>query len=279
MIGLGFFKALTLSLMRVPAEPHLPAGDPGSARVFRAGLNYWRLRWLWWIVHQAFTLAVFILMLVLLHNVPDTLHVKQGKGESGRTVAVPIAGAVVAARVVEAVSWVLWLVQMPLTFALARLDYEMRWYIVTDRAARLRDGILKVNEMTLTLANVQDIRINQGPLQRLLGLADVELRTAGGSETSPNPHTGQGMGANLHLARFRGVDNAPEIRDLVRERMKHARGAGLGDPDDSVHEETAPGSAEALTLAIHAITREAAALRQAVGTPPSRSGEPEEAAE
>ena len=221
--------------------------------MFRAGLNYWRLRWLWWIVHQAFTFAVFILMLALLHNVPDTLHVKQGKGESGRTVAVPMAGAVVAARVVETVSGVLWL--------------------VTDRAARLREGILKVNEMTLTLANVQDIRINQGPLQRLLGLADVELRTAGGSETTPNPHTGQGMGPNLHLARFRGVDNAPEIRDLVRERMKHARGAGLGDPDDSVHEETAPGSAEALTLAIRAITREAAALRQAVGSPSSRSGE------
>jgi hypothetical protein len=273
MIGLGFFKALTLSLMRVPAEPHLPAGDPGSARVFRAGLNYWRLRWLWWIVHQAFTFAVFILMLALLHNVPDTLHVTQGKGASGRTVAVPIAGAVVAARVVETVSWVLWLVQMPLTLALARLDYEMRWYIVTDRAARLRDGILKVNEMTLTLANVQDIRINQGPLQRLLGLADVELRTAGGSETSPNPHTGQGMGPNLHLARFRGVDNAPEIRDLVRERMKHARGAGLGDPDDGVQEKGAPDTTEALALAIHAITREAAALRQAVGTPPSRGGQ------
>lgn len=272
MIGLGVFKALTLSLMRVPAEPRLPAGDPGSARVFRAGLNYWRLRWLWWIVHQTFTLAVFVLMLTLLHHVPDTLHVPQGKGESRRTVAVPIAGGVVAARVVETVSWVLWLVQMPLTFALARLDYEMRWYIVTDRAARLRDGIVKVNEMTLTLANVQDIRINQGPLQRLLGLADVELRTAGGSETSPNPHTGQGTGPNLHLARFRGVDNAAEIRDLVRERMKHAKGAGLGDPDDGVHEERAPGSAEALMLAVDAITREAASLREAVGAPASRSG-------
>jgi hypothetical protein len=261
---IGLFKALTLSLMRVPAEPHLPAGDPGSARVFRAGLNYWRLRWLWWIVHQAFTFAVFILMLTLLHNVPDTIHIKRGKGDNRPPVAVPIAGAVVAARVLELASWALWLVQMPLTFALARLDYEMRWYIVTDRAARLRDGILKVNEMTLTLANVQDIRINQGPLQRLLGLADVELRTAGGSEASPNPRAGHGMGPNLHLARFRGVDNAPEIRDLVRERMKHARGAGLGDPDDGVHEERTAGSTEGLTLALHALTREAAALRQAV---------------
>jgi hypothetical protein len=264
---IGLFKALVLSLARVPAEPHLPAGDPGSVRVFRAGLNYWRLRWLWWTVHQALTLAVFVLMLTLLHHVPDTLHVQLGSGDNRPPVAVPVALAVVAVRFVEIVSWVLWLGQMPLTFALARLDYEMRWYIVTDRAARLRDGILKVNEMTLTLVNVQDIRISQGPLQRLLGLADVELRTAGGSETTPDAHSGKGSGPNLHLARFRGVDNAPEIRDLVRERMERARGAGLGDPDDDAREEEeVPDTTEALTLAVRAIAREAAALRQAVGT-------------
>ena len=72
--------------------------------------------------------------------------------------------------------------QLPITFAILRLDYELRWYIVTDRAARLREGIVTLKEMTFTLANVQDIRLRQGPLQRLLGLADVELRTAGGSE-------------------------------------------------------------------------------------------------
>lgn len=263
---IGRLRALVLSLMRVPAEPHLPAGDPGTARVFRAGLNYWRLRFLWWLVHQAFTFVVFILMLTALHNVPDTLHIKRGRGDNQPPVAVPIGVAIVAARVLELVSWALWLLQMPLTFAMARLDYEMRWYIVTDRAARLRDGILKVNEMTLTLANVQDIRIIQGPLQRLLGLADVELRTAGGSEAAPNPHTGQGLGPNLHLARFRGVDNAAEIRDLVRERMKYARSAGLGDPDDGVQEDGAHDATEALTLALQALTREAAALRQAAWT-------------
>lgn len=270
---IGRLRASVLSLMRVPAEPHLPAGDPGSARVFRAGLNYWRLRFLWWLVRQAFTFAVFILMLTALHNVPDTFHIKRNKGDNRPPVVVPIGVAVVGARVLELASWALWLLQMPLTFALARLDYEMRWYIVTDRAARLREGILKVNEMTLTLANVQDIRIIQGPLQRLLGLADVELRTAGGSEVAPNPHTGQGMGTNLHLARFRGVDNAAEIRDLVRERMKHARGAGLGDPDDGVHEDGAHDATEALARAIQALTRESAALRQAAGTSVPRGGE------
>jgi uncharacterized membrane protein YdbT with pleckstrin-like domain len=107
--------------------------------------------------------------------------------------------------------------------------------------------------------------VSQGPLQRILGLADVELRTAGGSESAPSSHGGEGMGPNLHLAVFRGVDNAAEIRDLVRERMKHAQGAGLGDPDDHPgREEETRGSTEALTLALQAVTREAAALRRAV---------------
>jgi hypothetical protein len=251
------FKRVVLRLMRVPAEPRLPAGDPRSARVFRAGLNYWRLRCFWWGVHQVLTFAFFVVMVTLLHHVPDTVTFRQGRGKNRLDVPVRIAGAIVIARGLEMVSWGLWLVQMPLTFALARLDYEMRWYVVTDRAARLRDGILKVNEMTFTLVNVQDIRIRQGPLQRLLGLADVELRTAGGSE-KPDPASGQGAGPNLHLARFRGVDNAEAIRDLVRTRMKEARDAGLGDPDDGASHIQEGGD---IVEALETLRRESKALR------------------
>jgi uncharacterized membrane protein YdbT with pleckstrin-like domain len=116
--------------------------------------------------------------------------------------------------------------------------------------------------MTFTLVNVQDIRIHQGPLQRLLGIADVELRTAGGSEA------GQGSsahhGRNLHLARFRGVDNAEQIRDLVRERMRKVRDAGLGDPDDVQAGTDAPSVEEAL----RELAQESAALRRAAERSP-----------
>jgi uncharacterized membrane protein YdbT with pleckstrin-like domain len=155
-------------------------------------------------------------------------------------------------------------VQLPITFALLRLDYEMRWYIVTDRAARLREGIVTLREMTFTLANVQDIRIRQGPLQRALGLSDVELRTAGGRD-APAEHGGQGDAAsrNLHLARFRGVDQAQAIRDLVVDRMKKARDAGLGDPDDAPRAEARP-EADALPQAARELAAESARLRAAV---------------
>ena len=219
-----------LRLLRVPPSPHLPAGEPGSARVFRAGRNYWTLRLVGWIVRQAFTLAGFVFLMVTLHMAPETIPV--GGRAGGRFVRV--ASSLAWLRYLETFALGLWLVQLPITLALLRLDYELRWYIVTDRAARLREGILILREMTFTLANVQDIRIQQGPLQRLLGLADVELRTAGGGEV-PAGHAGRGASeaGNLHLARFRGVENAEALRDLVVDRMRKARSAGLGDPDDT----------------------------------------------
>lgn len=248
-----------LRALRVPPEPHLPAGEPGSARVFRAAPNYWRLKLLQWGAKQAFTLAGFIFLFGFAQAIPDEIVL----GEKGQKRRIPTSPALSVVRGLEVFAVALWLAQLPVTYAIIRLDYRLRWYVVTDRAARLREGVLTLTEMTFTLVNVQDIRIRQGPLQRLLGLADVELRTAGGSDGAP-PGAGHGSAPsrNLHLARFRGVDNAEAIRDLVLERMKRARDAGLGDPDDEVDvAETGPSAVE---RAARDLLAESAALRRAV---------------
>jgi len=249
-----------LRLLRVPPEPHLPAGEPGSARVFRAAPNYWRLKMLQWGARQALTVFGFVFLMTFLFAAPESVVIN----DKGKQRSVPLANVIAVARGLEVAAVVLWLAQLPVTFALIRLDYELRWYVVTDRAARLREGVLTLTEMTFTLQNVQDIRIRQGPLQRLLGLADVELRTAGGSEASPGqPGHGSSTSRNLHLARFRGVDNAEMIRDLVLERMKRARDAGLGDPDDAAGAPEVSGPS-ALERAAQELLAESAALRLAV---------------
>jgi membrane protein YdbS with pleckstrin-like domain len=251
---------LVLRVFRVPPEPRLPAGAPESARVFRAGANYWKLKVLGWSARQALTLAGFVFLIVMLSAASASLQVPRKGGPPSFLLAAPIA----LVRSLEMLAWSVWLVQLPITFAILRLDYELRWYIVTDRAARLREGIVTLKEMTFTLANVQDIRLRQGPLQRLLGLADVELRTAGGSEA---PAGGGGHGGhapeNLHLARFRGVENAEAIRDLVIDRMKKARGAGLGDPDDAPSTEEPPVALD-LEAAARGLAEESARLRAAL---------------
>src|SRR4051812_2067447 len=40
--------------------------------------------------------------------------------------------------------------QLPVTYAIARFDYEMRWYLVTDRSLRIRHGIWKIEEATMS---------------------------------------------------------------------------------------------------------------------------------
>ncbi len=66
------------------------------------------------------------------------------------------------------------------SLALVRLNFEKRWYIVTDRSLRVREGILNVREMTVTFANIQNISISHGPVQRAIGIAELRVDTAGG---------------------------------------------------------------------------------------------------
>jgi hypothetical protein len=148
----------------------------------------------------------------------------------------------VAARVPQFVFVLLWigkglglviyLGQLAVTYAAVRLDYEMRWYLVTDRSLRIRSGLWKVREMTMSFANLQQVMVSQGPLQRLLGIADVRVHSAGGGGSS-DPH--QGQGDNMHTGVFHGVENAFEVRDLILDRLRHFRETGLGDPDELAH--------------------------------------------
>jgi uncharacterized membrane protein YdbT with pleckstrin-like domain len=115
---------------------------------------------------------------------------------------------------------------IPITYFLQRLNYEMRWYIVTDRSLRIRCGVMWLREMTMTFANIQGIRVNANPIERLLGLANVEVQSAGGGSGGSHSH---GTRSSGHVAEFEGVDNAPVIRDLIVERLRVYRDSGLGE--------------------------------------------------
>ena len=166
---------------------------------------------------------------------------------------------------------VAYLAQLPLTYLLVWFDYELRWYMVTDRSLRIRYGVWKVNESTMSFANLQQVEVQQGPLQRLLGLADVHVQSAGGG-SGHDPHRGH-TEDSLHTGIFHSVDNATEIRDLILERLRHFRQAGLGDPDDHPDlapvggvpppREASPANADTLAAA-HELLAEARALRQAL---------------
>jgi membrane protein YdbS with pleckstrin-like domain len=135
--------------------------------------------------------------------------------------------------VAKGISLAVYLVQLPITYLILRLDYEQRWYLVTDRSLRLRSGVWSVRELTMSFANLQQITVSQGPLQRFLGIADVCVQSAGGGGAMPG-HAGA-QHASLHSGVFHAVENAQEIRDLIVERLRIFRETGLGDPEESRH--------------------------------------------
>jgi len=230
------FNAIASQLLRwlrVPPEPAPPEGTPGSVLVFRAGRNYWRWRLLCWAMAQA-----GILLLVLLPMLPLFTR----KTPLSSTALSVILGT-------EAVLLVAFLIVLFISYHAQRLDYELRWYVVTDRSLRIRSGIWSVAETTMTFANIQDLRITAGPLQTALGLADLVVSSAGGSGG------GEAGATRGHVARFSGVDNAEVIRDTIVDRLKKYRDSGLGDRDEP--EATPEESAQELLV-------EARALRAAV---------------
>lgn len=247
----GAVRKLAFTLLKVPPEPVPPAGTHASVRVFRAARNFYRLLLVKWLLKQ---IGVVIGALITLRFI--------GEWTSGLnpTVAFWI-------RLAEWIGLGGVILQMPFTLALVKFDYEFRWYIVTDRSLRIRTGIWDIREMTMTFANIQQITIEQGPLQRWLGLADVLVRTAGGG--SGEDQAGQKPGAHdlMHVGYFHGVDNAEEIRDLIIERMRRLRDSGLGDPDDQeTGAEAAPGedAGTILLTEARAFAAEARSLRETV---------------
>jgi len=128
----------------------------------------------------------------------------------------------------ELIGLVVFVVQFFWSLAAVWLDYTQRWYMVTDRSLRLRSGLLGIQEATMSFANLQQVSVHQGPLQRWLKLADVHVESAGGGAAAQ----GEGGGDSMHRSSFHAVENATEIRDLILARLQRFRQSGLGEPDD-----------------------------------------------
>lgn len=229
-------KAAVLQLADVPAEPHVPQGAEESVRVFNAGRNYftWRLI-LWGLGNVVVTLVLFALLGLSFASKPP-----------------PLMRAII--RTLVAVTGALFLASIPVTYFLQRLNYEMRWYIVTDRSLRIRSGVVWLQEMTMTFANIQGIRVKANPIEQLLGLANVEVESAGGGDSH-----GTGAASSGHIAKFAGVENADVIRDLIVERLRVYRDSGLG-------EKTVEASEPLALSAAREVLQEAIELRNSLAS-------------
>jgi uncharacterized membrane protein YdbT with pleckstrin-like domain len=176
----------------------------------------------------------------------------------GAVIAIVSEGKHPALAIVIGVLGGAWMLGFALfTYASIRLDYEMRWYVLTDRSLRIREGIVMQREVTLTLANVQELKVSQGPIQRLLDLTDLIVDTAGGGRSA----AAGGESVHGHQGILRGVDRGGDLRAKIEARVKQRRGAGLGDPDEHVHDGAGAEEANTVVAALTAVRAETRALR------------------
>jgi membrane protein YdbS with pleckstrin-like domain len=252
------FRQTCERLLRIPHDPVPPPGDEASTRIFRAAPNYYKYLLLLWALRSAGLMLVVSFGLLMSIVVPVLMQARHG--HTGMLALLLIPMFVVALVLVEAL----------FRLAVVRLEYEKRWYLVTDRSLRVREGVVSVREMTVNFANIQNIAISQGPIQRALGIADLRVETAGGGGANIQ-HGHHQPTENLHTAWFRGINNASEVRELIQQRLRHLKDSGLGD-----HEELAPPVcaaapmsavpvSEAFLAALRQVRAEAGALRQAAG--------------
>ena len=241
-------ETLVEGFLKVPSKPEAPFGASGSVKVFRADRGFLYYRMLTWVFQKGMLFVSLVLGLIALHSMP------QSDLPGGEFFWFLELGAVIV-----------FLLLIPFSFLLVALDYRYRWYIITDRSLRIREGVWQVQERTMTFSNIQNLSIRQGPLQRLFSIADLEVRTAGGGDDAPTRQRSADVGENLHVGYFRGVANAEEIRDIVLERLRRLKASGLGDPDEPVADEVpleTPAAAPQVLLAAREVLEEVQALRR-----------------
>ena len=231
------FRASCERLLRIPPDPQPPPGDESSTQIYRAAANYYKYRLIVWAIASVSSILPLLLVAIGFSIAAATTSF------SPWLVPIPVLLLIIA--VVVAL----------IHLAIIRLDYEKRWYIVTDRSLRVREGVIRVREMTITFANIQNISIAQGPIQRLLHIADLRVDTAGGGASAAGHHQ---TGENLHVAWFRGIDNAAQVREVIQARLRGSKDAGLGDHDD----QSAPAGDAAFFDALREVHAAASALRE-----------------
>lgn len=298
-----WFRQRVLAFMRVPPAPEPPSGAPESVRIFRAGRNYYRLRLFGWLATQVGAVIGLLFSVSFLYWFKSEVQAAHLPPAQAVAVEPPLPvmffpgfsteppaksqarvkrqrqftrqelrslarrtpeWALVIIEVIEFGGIMLFLLQLPITFAAVRLEFELHWYIVTDRSLRIRTGLMRLQESTMSFANLQQVEIQQGPLQRLLGLADLRVQSAGGGADRHSKHTRD----SLHTGIFHGVENATEIRDLILERLRRFRESGIGDPDDHAPHDEAPKPAMVSTgdalAAAREVLAEVRALKRAL---------------
>jgi membrane protein YdbS with pleckstrin-like domain len=262
-------RARLLSLLAIDERPEPPPGA-GAVETFRASKRYLYYTALAWVPKQVAAFAGLVLSLAFFGAIDLPWFSAAGWERfmakiSGMEISMLGWSTDLSTAVLffEGLAVVTFVGQFLFTGLLLKLSWELRWYMVNEQALRIREGLWSLREQTMTIANIQTMIIRQNPMQRLLGISDLEIHTAGGGAGGAESGESLDKGSRLHLGRFRGLEDAEELRDRIRAQLIRHRGAGLGD-DDEDEEATSTEPAVRVSDAVRQLLDEVRALRTTV---------------
>ncbi len=187
--------------LRTPREgPTLPAHDDERVDVFHPSRDWLRMLRMWFWIGLAIVDGLLLILWIVIATQESWV-----------------------ALVLSPLFLIVMIVPDIVVYIAIHLRYDVTWYVLTDRSVRTRRGVFVIREMTFTFENVQNVRVEQGPIERIFGVARVLIDTAGGGSG------GESAGMRSHRGVIEGVSNAHEIRDRIMDRVRQSRGAGLGD--------------------------------------------------
>lgn len=203
----GGLWSILVRWFRVPEHPPTLPVPPGETmESFRPSDGFLRyLKFKFWLGLTAFDGVLTVAYLVLL-------------------VAAPLWGAILFLPYL-----VVAILPDIVAYIAIHLQYDTTWYVMTGRSLRIRRGIWTIHETTITFENVQNVTVNQGPLQRWFGISDVLVETAGGGGKVAQQQQPGLAGVAGHRGLIEGIADAQRIRDLILARLRRSRTAGLGD--------------------------------------------------
>ena len=122
-------------------------------------------------------------------------------------------------------SLLLLIVIIAFTYFWAKLSYHYYHYQLTDDCFRKELGVVYKKYVSIPYDRIQNIDINRGIIDRLLGLSTLLIQTAGSSMAIGNRHS-YGFGAEGTIPGL-SKENAEELRDELIRRAKKSTNQGL----------------------------------------------------
>jgi len=228
-LAYGPFGRMIACALRIPSEPaEVPVDSGELIRSFHPSPNWLRLRRLQVILGTLFALLVN-LVVVFAQMMTDGSFSFSISLFDWSNISLFLAPLFLLAGLFRLIT--------------LRLQYDCTWYVLTERALRIRRGLIMIQETTITYANIQNVSVQQGPLERMFSLSNIKVETAGGgggdSKTDSLGHSGL----------IEGVEGADSLRDLMMAQVRLHRSGGLGEGDavmEPSHEPQWAGMSEIL---------------------------------